>query len=424
MLRPVEKEMAFFGASVAAGCKPCMDYHIEQLRIARSEDDEIRQAIADAVHVRSCAQQIMESYGLALTGITTEAETPDPPGEMTRLRALVCTAAAFALNCTTNLEKYIVLARSLGVNDQEISSVLDAAVLVKGKAALYAEQAGQLQKEVDQLQQMLNELQEMQAQLIQSEKMAALGKVVAGVVHEINGPLGVLTSVTDVTARSLALVEEALYPGNPVAEMQEDPRVLRALTALKESVPAASEAASHIDHIITSLRSFAQLDEAPFQTADVHQGLESTLTLIGPILGDGIQVVREYGDLPLIQCYPAELNQAFHAILSNAARAISGRGRILIRTSLDNGQLLIEVSDTGCGIPPGELREIFVPRFLNEDGRVRAGLGLFIAYNVVKRHRGDIDVESEVGRGSKFTISLPLDLEPESPTDPHAQHRE
>ena len=133
MLRPLEKELVFFGASVAAGCKPCMDYHIDQLRVARADDEEIRQAIADAAHVRSSAQQIMESYGLALTGIAREVDTPDLPGEMTRIRALVCTAAAFALNCTSNLEKHIAQARALGVTDAEVSSVLKAALRMSPK---------------------------------------------------------------------------------------------------------------------------------------------------------------------------------------------------------------------------------------------------------------------------------------------------
>ena len=411
MLTAKEKELVFFGASVAAGCKPCMNYHIKQLRVAGAEDEEIEQVIDDASRVRRCAQETMEGHGRELLGIASEGGKRDSGEAPTRIRELVCTAAAFALNCTSSLEKHIAEARAVGISDDEIASVLDAALLVKGRAALYVDRIGQLKREVDQLQRMLDELQETQAQLVQAEKMAALGKLVAGMVHEMNTPVGVINSATDVVSRSIAGVQEALRTSRTLDELRDNRRFQGALKALQNGIPTTSAASERIVRIIGSLKSFARLDEAPFQKADLHEGLDSALTLIEPEFRGRIAVVREYGDLPRLACYPAELNQVFFNLLTNAAQAIRGEGAITIRTSVEDGKAHVRIADTGTGIPPEQMQELFVPGFSKEGPRVRTGLGLFVSFNIVQKHRGEIKVESELGKGSAFTVLLPLDLE-------------
>ena len=171
------------------------------------------------------------------------------------------------------------------------------------------------------------------------------------------------------------------------------------------------DAGARIARILASLRSFTRLDESLYQKADVHEGLDAALILLEHETRDGATVDRQYGDIPPILCYPGELNQAFMNLLLNAIEATPDTGAITIRTYRSKDKVHIEISDTGVGISRDQLAHIFVPSFNSEGTRVKAGMGLFAVFNIIQKHAGKIGVESDLGKGTTFSIQLPIDPE-------------
>lgn len=252
-----------------------------------------------------------------------------------------------------------------------------------------------------------NQLQEAQTQLIQSEKMASLGMLVAGVAHEINTPLGTISSNVDTRELILKMIRQKVMS----IYGSVDPSIDRILKSADDVTRVDRLATRRILEIVRSLRNFSRLDEADFQRADLHEGIESTLILIHNMLKTRITVVKEYGDLPPIRCYPNQLNQVFMNILVNAAQAIDGEGTITIKTGLgENGSVWVKIRDTGKGIKKGDIDKIFNPGFTTKGVGVGTGLGLSICYKIIERHGGRIDVYSEPGAGTEFTIEIPQDL--------------
>lgn len=253
------------------------------------------------------------------------------------------------------------------------------------------------------------ELKEKHAQLVQSEKMATLGNLVAGVAHEINTPLGALRSNTDLFVRSLnklrALLDDADLPPK-TREIENLRKLLEATEKLNEVNREASE---RIVTIVNSLRKFARLDQAEMDRVDIHEGLESTLTLVHHETRGRIEVVREYGDIPPVECYPNQLNQVFMNILVNAVQAIDDEGTIRIRTYTEDDNAVIEISDTGRGIPEDVLHRVFDPGFTTKGSGIGTGLGLAIVHQIIRDHNGRIEVETEPGEGSTFKIVVPID---------------
>jgi AhpD family alkylhydroperoxidase len=403
-----EKELSNVSASVATGCKPCTDYHFNKVREAGATDEEIKQAISDAMAVRDSAKEIMESHGLKHLGISRKVDVVDHPEESTRISELVSIAAAFAVNCTTSVKKHIAAARAIGITEEEIQSVLDAALFIKGEAAHYVGQIVQLKEEKDQLQQLLTELERTQAQLVQSEKMAALGKLVAGVVHEMNTPIGAMNSASDILNRSIKTVVETIEMDSSLDDVKNNKQFQNSVKALRESTPITLAASERITRIVNSLKGFAHLDEAVFQKTDLREGLENTLTLLEHDFRGRINVVKEYGDIPKVACNPGEINQVFMHLLTNAAETIKDKGTITVRTFEKDGHVRVQVVDTGAGISPRRLEKLFDPEFVKKGSRMKAGLGLFTSFNIIQRHHGRIEVESEVGKGSTFTLVLPV----------------
>ena len=252
------------------------------------------------------------------------------------------------------------------------------------------------------------DLRNSQAQLVQQEKMAALGKLVAGIAHEMNTPIGTITSNADTLSRSLARLSSTLQSG----EVPESVRALRPLkqvqTVLEDIARINQLACERIINIVSSLRNFARLDEADLKTADLHEGLESTLTLVHHELKNRIEVEKYYGDIPATRCHPNQINQVFMNLLVNASQAIDGKGKISIRTFREGDIVNVQFSDSGVGIPPEDLPRIFDPGFTTKGVGVGTGLGLSICFKIAQDHGGRIDVESEVGRGSTFTVRLPI----------------
>jgi signal transduction histidine kinase len=206
-------------------------------------------------------------------------------------------------------------------------------------------------------------------------------------------------------------IQEVLKTSQTLEEIQNSRQLDKALGILHANNPVALAACDRIKKIIGSLKRFARLDEADFQKADIHEGLDSTLTLLESDLEGRIDVVKEYGDIPQVACYASELNQVFMNLLTNAAQAIKEKGTISIRTFVENERVYVVFEDTGVGIAPEQLETLFELDFVKRGSRVKAGMGLFSSYNIIQKHGGTISVESEVGRGSTFTVALPIDLQ-------------
>ncbi len=252
------------------------------------------------------------------------------------------------------------------------------------------------------------ELLETQVQLLQSAKMAALGDLAAGVAHEINSPLGSIHSNADLSKRGVEVVRQALTDEELAPVFSKHPRLEPALQSLEQAAATTLIASDRIVRIVKSLRNFARLDEAERKRADLHEGIESTLTLLQHKLKCGIEVIRDFGEIPQMVCSPNRMNQVFMNLLVNAIQAIGEHGTITIRTRLDGDQVVLQFADTGHGIPSANLERIFDPGFTTRGPGVGTGLGLAITYRIVEEHRGAIEASSDVGKGSEFTIRLPI----------------
>jgi signal transduction histidine kinase len=271
-----------------------------------------------------------------------------------------------------------------------------------------AQQAATLRKQRDDLETAMHDLRSTQEQLVMKEKMASLGRLVAGIAHEINSPIGAVNSSSDVAERCVNRIEETLQQATSLQDLQQPGRLRKALTLLRENVQVVKTAGARVSTLVRSLRNFARLDEAEVQRVNIHDGIESSLTLLGNELTTRIDVVKKFGSVPEIQCYPAELNQVFMNILKNAVEAIEGTGGINITTFMVDDRVSICFSDTGRGIEAERLSRIFDFGFGVGESRVKMGSGLSSAYSIVQKHEGEIEVESKLGKGTTVTIHLPV----------------
>lgn len=276
-----------------------------------------------------------------------------------------------------------------------------------------------------------HKLKEAQAQLMQSEKMASIGQLAAGVAHEINNPVGYVNS----NLRSLkGYVEDLLMLLQRYEALEEtlpDSADKLALAALREKldipfltqdlndlIRESLEGIDRVKQIVRDLKDFSHVDEATWEWADLHHGINSTLNIVHNELKYKAEVIKEFGDIPQIYCLPSQLNQVFMNLLVNAGHAIGEQGTIHIRTGvLKDDQVWIEIEDSGSGIPPDQLKRIFEPFFTTKEVGKGTGLGLSLAYGIIEKHQGSIEVKSEVGRGTRFRIQLPV----ESGADPETQ---
>jgi signal transduction histidine kinase len=277
-----------------------------------------------------------------------------------------------------------------------------------------------LEDQKEELKITLDNLKQTQAQLVQSEKMASIGQLVAGIAHEINNPVTFISAGVESLNTNLddirqvleayhritaANVQEKLKEIEKLKEKVEYAEALREINKLIESIKTGTERTTEI---VKGLRTFSRLDEDVLKVASIHEGLDSTLILLRNKYKDRIEIQRKYGSLPDIECYPGQLNQVFMNIISNAIDAIEGKGTITISTLKTNAKVQISIRDTGTGIPEKIRTRIFEPFFTTKDVGHGTGLGLSISHGIIEKHKGTIKVNSEVGNGSEFVISLPV----------------
>ncbi len=278
------------------------------------------------------------------------------------------------------------------------------------------------------LQQTLSELKESQTQLIQSEKMASLGQMVAGVAHEINTPLGYVRSNSEILGGSMAEVEQLNKSyrdvfsalNNPEATEQDIAQSVQELQALEQDLQPDElfgelrQLLADNDHgllqiteLVASLKDFSRLDRAKNDQFNVNEGLESTLKIAQNHLKDRIEVERKFGSLPNIECSPSQINQVFLNIITNAAQAIDGQGKITISTVSAGDHVIVRIQDTGSGMDEETRKRIFDPFYTTKAVGQGTGLGLSIAFRIIEEHGGRINVKSTPGVGTEFVLALP-----------------
>lgn len=272
------------------------------------------------------------------------------------------------------------------------------------------------------LKKLYQDLKDTQTQLVQSEKMASLGQLVAGVAHELNNPISyIYANMKELDSYTVAIrhLLEVLKRDFDTADFQD--KLRKTLLELKDKydldfiqkdietlIEESIEGSQRVKTVVQNLRNFSRLDEAKFKEVDLHEGLESTLLLLNNEIKNRIEVHKNYGKIPKVSCNPGNINQVFMNILLNAVQAIEGEGNIWITTRQINDQLEIKIEDDGKGIPKKNLNKIFDPFFTTKPVGRGTGLGLSISYNIIKNHGGEIEVESSSGKKTKFSIRLPI----------------
>ncbi|AOI61739.1 histidine kinase [Burkholderia diffusa] len=277
-----------------------------------------------------------------------------------------------------------------------------------------------LEQEKDEQRRLLRALEETHVQLLQSEKLASIGQLAAGVAHEINNPIGFISANLN-TLRTWVRSLLDVIAAHDAALAQLEPATRDALTAMRGAsdldyvrdeivtlIDESIDGAVRVRRIVQDLRDFSRPGSGEWSVVDIHAGLESTLNVVHNELKYKADIVREYGDVPQVECLPSQLNQVFMNLLVNAAQAIPVRGVITIRTSSDGEQVTIAISDTGTGMTPDVVRRIFDPFFTTKPVGQGTGLGLSVSHGIVERHRGAIDVTSEPGCGTTFCVRLPI----------------
>ena len=265
--------------------------------------------------------------------------------------------------------------------------VLDGVSTQLANAIIQAELYENDARMVKELRKTITELKETQLQLINSEKMASLGQLVAGVAHEINTPIASIKSNNEIFAKLISRLPK------------EDAELLSEINGIDK------EAIERINGIVHSLRKFVRLDEAELQEADINKELDLTLDLIRHEVKNRVNIIKNYGKIPPVKCYPNMLNQVFMNILVNAAHAIKGEGDISIDTDFEKNNLIVKIKDTGCGIKEPE--KIFDIGYTTKGVGVGTGLGLAISKKIIEKHEGKIEVNTKIGKGSEFIITIP-----------------
>jgi two-component system NtrC family sensor kinase len=275
----------------------------------------------------------------------------------------------------------------------------------------------------DELTELTARLSMAQARLMQSEKLASIGQLAAGVAHEINNPIGYVFSNFETLGtyigRMLTMFDSYQRAEASIAnpEVLAELRALRAtidLDFLMEDIPVlmaeSREGISRVRKIVQDLKDFSRVDaNQEWQWANLHAGIDSTLNILSNEIKYKADVVKEYGQIPDIECQPSHINQVIMNIVINGAQAIGGeRGCITIRTGCDEVNVWIEVADTGTGMPKEVASRIFDPFFTTKPIGSGTGLGLSLSYGIIQKHSGQIDVQSAPGCGTTFRITLPI----------------
>jgi len=287
-----------------------------------------------------------------------------------------------------------------------------------------------LEQKNKELKMAYNELKLAQSRILQQDKMASIGQLAAGIAHEINNPISFIMSNLNTLNRYMDnlssffnKINEALSNKdlnkddhkekvepvlNSIRDLTKDLNIDYIIKDVLDIINESKEGAERVKKIVQDLKTFSHIDEAEYKMSDINKGLESTINIVWNEIKYKATMTKKYGEIPLTKCNLGQLNQVFMNILVNAAQAIESHGEITVRTWHEGGYIYISILDTGCGIPEDMLKRIYEPFFTTKEVGKGTGLGLSIAYDIVKKHNGEIDVKSEVGKGTEFTIKIPV----------------
>ncbi|WP_017717830.1 sensor histidine kinase [Kamptonema formosum] len=430
---PAARQQVFVAISGERAIK--IDFYYERLteslnRLAAAAQTQQGEADArlnraSALRLQLIVASMLLSVAIAVAlAFYTSCAIARPVESVTQVAQRVTREGNFTLQAPVTTEDEVAL----------LANSLNQLVLWVGEHTQNLELARQtLEQRVEErtleLTRTLQELKQTQAQLIQTEKMSSLGQVVAGVAHEINNPVnfihGNIKYLRDYTQELLAIIrlyQQRCTTFDPeIQDRLEDIDLEFVAEDLPKVLSSMKMGTERIRQIVLSLRNFSRLDEAEMKAVDIHEGIDSTLLILNHRLKQGIEVIKQYGDLPKIACYPAGLNQVFMNILANAIDALEegqNAGRpaptpapaIVIQTGrVDSGHIRVGIRDSGPGIPPEIMGKLFDPFFTTKPVGSGTGLGLSICYQIVEKHRGKIEVSSPTGQGAEFAVLLPVD---------------
>ncbi|MFZ6756200.1 ATP-binding protein [Undibacterium sp. Ji50W] len=354
-----------------------------------------------------------------------------------RLQIVICTAYSDysweeVLTRLDTRDRLLILKKPFDLIEvRQLANTLTAKWVSGQQAALKMEHLEQIvlerNSEVLQANRLLeNEINErklLESQLIQSEKLASIGQLAAGVAHEINNPIGFIFSNFSTLETYLERLFKMLTAYENAESHITSPSLVTEiknlrerieLQYLKEDIPylinESKDGITRVSKIIQDLKDFSRTDTAQqWEWADLHRGIESTLNIIASEIKYSADVIKEYGAIPEVECMPSQINQVIMNLVVNAVHAsVSSRGQITIRTGTGNEQVWIEIEDKGSGIPEDVLPRIFDPFFTTKPIGKGTGLGLSLSYGIIQKHNGHIDVSTAIGRGTKFRIILPI----------------
>jgi two-component system NtrC family sensor kinase len=314
----------------------------------------------------------------------------------------------------------LMIERSLELMSRELNE-RNAALQQELSERLQAEDA--LKKEKEEQLRLIRKLEEAHNQLLQSEKMASIGQLAAGVAHEINNPIGYVNSNLSTLNKYIGQLLDVVSAYESTDEYLKNNSQLADLITrkkqeadfgyikedMKDLINESIEGVARVKHIVQDLKDFSRSErDQSWELSDIHAGLNSTLNVANNELKYKAEIIRDYGELPEIECMLSQLNQVFLNILVNAAQAIEEHGEIRISTRVNGEFVNIEFSDTGRGIPPDVQKRIFDPFFTTKPVGSGTGLGLSLSFSIISNHNGTINVASTPGTGTTFTIQLPI----------------
>ncbi|MCW8827023.1 MAG: ATP-binding protein [Gammaproteobacteria bacterium] len=283
------------------------------------------------------------------------------------------------------------------------------------RLAIEQKAAAELRHEKEEQVALNRQLKEAQEQLLQSEKMASIGQLAAGVAHEINNPVGYINSNITTLEGYIGNLIQLIDAYENKASTEEIDKVKDEieLDYLKEDLESllkeSQQGIVRVKQIVQDLKDFSHVDESEWQWADIHRGIDSTLNVVNNEIKYKAEVIKEYGELPQVECMISQINQVILNILVNAAHAIEEHGSIIIRTGTENESVWIEIEDSGAGMSEETLGKIFDPFYTTKPVGSGTGLGLSLSYGIIQKHNGRIDAKSELGKGTTFRIWLPIE---------------
>ncbi|MBU0593250.1 MAG: GHKL domain-containing protein [Gammaproteobacteria bacterium] len=261
------------------------------------------------------------------------------------------------------------------------------------------------------VQEQVRALEESSRQLYQAEKMASVGRLAAGVAHEINNPIGFVRSnlsTAQAYLEKFASLDEAISSGQPLAQRWKELNMGFVLEDFDDLLKESISGIDRVARIVADLKGFSNVDRGEEEMADLNESLRQACQAIAGHLPQGVEVVQELGDIPRVLCLPGYLNQAFLNLLENALQAVSAGGEIKVKTVREGDEIVIAISDNGCGIPEDVLQQVFEPFFTTKDVGLGTGLGLTVVRDIVRVHGGKVSIESLPDAGTTVTIRLPV----------------